>query len=345
MECVYRGLQVGLYDAFNFDEGEKGEEGRTRRGSLQIEDYAPDLRRGLGRFLLEVHDRERTLLQWFGDCSARSALFLRDKLFGGAATVAGESGTGTTRHPVAEPTWTPVAVDWQDTQLGPGFPEPITSAWSDVGVLRRGHVLRIEADGFNGTDSKIAKWGWYLNLWSGDGRHWTTTKGADEPSRVLHFNPRPRAGYVAMNTFLRGEGWGKEMDVPVPAVWKQKNHASPFVLEVEVGVDRWIISLNGEPQPALAYVRDSAGLASHLAAPLVLQVYDLINPRISIKLRGKALQTPTSPLAEVIGEGVGGGATAGSVDGRPAVPRASSIANKGRFLDPEAFLRSCADYS
>jgi hypothetical protein len=25
VECVYRGLQVGLYDAFNSDEGEKGE--------------------------------------------------------------------------------------------------------------------------------------------------------------------------------------------------------------------------------------------------------------------------------------------------------------------------------
>ena len=47
------------------------------------------------------------------------------------------------------PAWRPLAVEWQDTQLGPGFPDPIASTWSDVGVLGVGHVILIEADGFN----------------------------------------------------------------------------------------------------------------------------------------------------------------------------------------------------
>ena len=47
------------------------------------------------------------------------------------------------------PTWRPLAVDWQDTQLGPGYPDIIPSAWSDLGVISSGDVLRIEADGFN----------------------------------------------------------------------------------------------------------------------------------------------------------------------------------------------------
>lgn len=48
-------------------------------------------------------------------------------------------------------------------------------------------------------------------MWSGNGRDWVKLKGAAEPSRVLHFNPRPRGGaYIAMNNFLKGKGWGKE---------------------------------------------------------------------------------------------------------------------------------------
>lgn len=179
------------------------------------------------------------------------------------------------------PAWKPLAVEWQDTQLGPGFPDPISSSWSDVGVLGVGHVIRIEADGFNNdAPKKIANWGWYINVWSGDGRHWTTTKGAKEPSRLLHFNPRPRPGYVAINNFLKGKGWGKEVDTPVPEPWKKENHAAKFVLELEVGAETWVVRLNGEPQPKLSFVR--AGL-EHFAGPLVLQVYDLLNPRVSLR--------------------------------------------------------------
>lgn len=179
------------------------------------------------------------------------------------------------------PAWEPLAVEWQDTQLGPGFQDPIASAWSDVGVLGVGHLIRIEADGFNNdAPKKIANWGWYINIWSGDGRHWTTTKGAKEPSRLLHFNPRPRPGYVAINNFLKGKGWGKEVDTPVPEPWNKENHATPFVLELEVGAGSWAIRLNGEPQPKLSFVR--AGL-EYFTGPLVLQVYDLLNPRVSLR--------------------------------------------------------------
>jgi hypothetical protein len=83
-----------------------------------------------------------------------------------------------------------VAVGWQDTQLGPGYPNTIPSAWSDIGTLKTGDVIRIEADGFNAEESKIAVWGWYINVWSGDGRNWVTLRGNKEPSRLLHFNPR-----------------------------------------------------------------------------------------------------------------------------------------------------------
>merc|ERR1712194_388931 len=76
-----------------------------------------------------------------------------------------------------------LTLDWKDTQLGPGFPNPIQSAWADLGVMATGHVIRVEADGFNGKDGPIAVWGWYMNIWSGDGRNWVTLKGSKEPSR------------------------------------------------------------------------------------------------------------------------------------------------------------------
>ena len=87
-------------------------------------------------------------------------------------------------------------------------------------------------------------------------------------------------GYVAINNFLKGKGWGKEVDTPVPEPWKKENHAASFVLELEVGAGSWAVRLNGEPQPKLSYVR--AGL-EHFTGPLVLQVYDLLNPRVSLR--------------------------------------------------------------
>jgi hypothetical protein len=54
--------------------------------------------------------------------------------------------------------------------------------------------------------------------------------------------------------------------------------ASPFVLEVEAADEVWNFKLNGEPQPALTYVR-----TGDFSDPLVLQVYDLLNPKISLK--------------------------------------------------------------
>ena len=87
-------------------------------------------------------------------------------------------------------------------------------------------------------------------------------------------------GYVAINNFLKGKGWGKEVDTPVPGPWKKENHAVPFVLEVEVAEHTWNVTLNGAPQPKLGFVR--GGLA-HFKAPLVLQIYDLLNPRVALK--------------------------------------------------------------
>ena len=54
-------------------------------------------------------------------------------------------------------------------RAGPGYPDTIPSAWSDIGKLTTGHVIRIEADGFNDKKSKISMWGWYINIWAGDG--------------------------------------------------------------------------------------------------------------------------------------------------------------------------------
>merc|ERR1712224_1083017 len=80
--------------------------------------------------------------------------------------------------------WRQMPVDWQDTPLGPGYPTIIHSAWSDIGVLRASSVLRIEADGFNGRNGPLSVWGWYLNVWSGDARHWD--KKNSDASRLLH---------------------------------------------------------------------------------------------------------------------------------------------------------------
>jgi hypothetical protein len=180
------------------------------------------------------------------------------------------------------PPWRSLSIDWQDTQLGPGFPDTIPSAWSDVGVLVAGDVLRIEAEGFNGQDSKITGWGWYLNIWSGNGRNWVGLRGSNEPSRLLHFNPRPRGGaYIAMNNFLKGVGWGKEKDLPVPLAWKLEKAATPFVLDIELGDGVWNFKVNDEPQPDLAYVRKG-----DFSEPLILQLYDLLNPRVSLKQGG-----------------------------------------------------------
>ena len=175
-------------------------------------------------------------------------------------------------------------LDWQKTQLGPGFPDEIDSAWSDIGVLESGDVLRIEAEGFNSKDSPIAVWGWYLNVWKGDGRNWVTKKGNSEPSRLLHFNPRPRGGgYIAINNFLKGTGWGKEKDVPIPEPWKMENAQKSFVLELELGEEAWLVKLNGRQQPEMSYKREG-----DYREPLILQLYDLINPSVTLKKRGIA---------------------------------------------------------
>ena len=183
----------------------------------------------------------------------------------------------TTDAPTVGPLWRRLPIDWQETELGPGFPNKIDSAWSDVGILDTGDVLRIEADGFNSKDSPIAVWGWYLNIWNGDGRHWVTKKGEEEPSRLLHFNPRPRGGgYIAVNNFLKGSGWGKEKDLPIPEPWKMQNANKPFVLEVELRDENWLVKLKGEPE--ISYKREGDFLG-----PLVIQIYDLLNPKISLK--------------------------------------------------------------
>ena len=175
-------------------------------------------------------------------------------------------------------------LDWQKTQLGPGFPDEIDSAWSDISVLESGDVLRIEAEGFNSKDSPIAVWGWYLNVWKGDGRNWVTKKGNSEPSRLLHFNPRPRGGgYIAINNFLKGTGWGKEKDVPIPEPWKMENAQKSFVLELELGEEAWLVKLNGRQQPEMSYKREG-----DYREPLILQLYDLINPSVTLKKRGIA---------------------------------------------------------
>ncbi|CAE7676987.1 unnamed protein product [Symbiodinium pilosum] len=180
--------------------------------------------------------------------------------------------------PVPSP-WRQLPIDWQKTELGPGFPNEIDSAWTDVGVMESGDVLRIEAHGFSSKESPIAVWGWYLNVWSGDGRHWVTKKGEEEPSRLLHFNPRPRGGgYIAINNFLKGTGWGKEKDVPVPEQWKMENAGKAFVLEVELSDEEWLVKLDGKPQPEMSYVRQG-----DYGGPLVLQLYDLIKPSVSMK--------------------------------------------------------------
>lgn len=177
------------------------------------------------------------------------------------------------------PSWRPLPLDWQKTQLGPGFPNEIDSAWSDVGLLQSGDVLRVEADGFNSKDSPIAVWGWYLNVWNGDGRHWVTKKGSSEPSRLLHFNPRPRGGgYIAINIFLKGSGWGKEKDVPIPEPWKMENAHKAFVLDLELSDQAWLVTLNGKQRPEMSYKR-----AGDFSGPLVVQLYDFINPRVALK--------------------------------------------------------------
>ena len=65
-------------------------------------------------------------------------------------------------------------------------------------------------------------------------------------------------------------------DVPVPPAWKLENADKPFVLEIEAGADMWNFKVNGEPQPDLAYVR-----TGDFKVPLIVQAYDLLNPRIS----------------------------------------------------------------
>ena len=183
----------------------------------------------------------------------------------------------TTVAPTVGPLWKRLAIDWQETELGPGFPNKIDSAWTDVGILESGDVLRIEADGFNSKESPIAVWGWYVNIWNGDGRHWVTRKGDEEPSRLLHFNPRPRGGgYIAINNFLKGSGWGKEKDLPIPEPWRMENANKPFVLEVELRDENWLVKLKGEQE--ISYKREG-----DYSGPLVLQVYDLLNPKISLK--------------------------------------------------------------
>ena len=60
---------------------------------------------------------------------------------------------------------------------------------------------------------------------------------------MLHLNPRPsgKKGYVAINNFLHGKGWGKEKDVPAPEPWRMENAARPFVLELEAGDGKDVI--------------------------------------------------------------------------------------------------------
>jgi len=179
--------------------------------------------------------------------------------------------------PEPDPVWRDLQLDWQKTQLGPGYTSIIDSAWTDLGVLTTGTSFRVQADGYNGKNHPNAGWGWYLNVWNEDGRHWTDHP-APEPSRLLHFNPRPRGGMISINLFLRGSGWGAEKGAPLPAAWKLENAAKPFVLEVKVGLKIWSIKLNGEPQPGMAYERKG-----DYSKPLTLQLYDVLNPRVSLR--------------------------------------------------------------
>eukprot|EP00746_Dinoflagellata_sp_MGD_P053772 gnl/MRDRNA2_/MRDRNA2_236025_c0_seq1.p1 gnl/MRDRNA2_/MRDRNA2_236025_c0~~gnl/MRDRNA2_/MRDRNA2_236025_c0_seq1.p1 ORF type:complete len:257 (+),score=40.03 gnl/MRDRNA2_/MRDRNA2_236025_c0_seq1:53-823(+) len=171
--------------------------------------------------------------------------------------------------------WKQLQVDWQDTPLGPGYPTVVHSTWSDIGILSPGSVLRINADGFNGEGGPLSVWGWYLNVWSGDARHWD--KKNSDASRLLHINPRARSGIVALNHCLKG-GWGPQRDVPLPKAWRLENAASAFVLELELGSKAWSVKLNGEEQPKLAYKRKG-----DFSGPLTLQLYDVLNPRLSLK--------------------------------------------------------------
>lgn len=191
---------------------------------------------------------------------------------------------------VLSPDWRPLQVDWQDTPLGPGYPAIVHSAWSDTGTLRAGHVLRVEADGFNGQDHPNAGWGWYLNVWSGDGRHWNTKPDA---SRLLHLNPRPRGGIVAMNHCLKGS-WGPERDVPVPRAWQLENAATPFVLELELGDLAWIMKLNGDLQSEMTYDRQG-----DYSGPLIVQLYDVLNPRLALMSRDHAVPDPNWKQGQV----------------------------------------------
>eukprot|EP00933_Yihiella_yeosuensis_P034586 TRINITY_DN28066_c0_g1_i1.p1 TRINITY_DN28066_c0_g1~~TRINITY_DN28066_c0_g1_i1.p1 ORF type:complete len:461 (+),score=66.64 TRINITY_DN28066_c0_g1_i1:64-1446(+) len=184
----------------------------------------------------------------------------------------------------AELDWQELTLDWQKTQLGPGYTDVIDCGWTDIGILNTGDVVRMEADGFNAENSEIAGWGWYINVWSGDARHWTTSSDA---FRLLHFNPRPRGMIVAMNHFLQG-GWGTEKDAGLPEVWLLENAAKPFILEFELGFDSWKISLNDERQPELTYPRKG-----DFTQPLTFQVYDIINPYMKIKK--KAATTTFAP--------------------------------------------------
>mmetsp|Transcript_16666 Transcript_16666/g.53704 ORF Transcript_16666/g.53704 Transcript_16666/m.53704 type:complete len:455 (+) Transcript_16666:175-1539(+) len=186
------------------------------------------------------------------------------------------------------PKWEQLPLDWSDTPLGPGYPNMIHAAWSDLGVLTAGTVLRVEAEGFNGEDGPIAGWGWYLNVWSGDGRHWDKKSNA---FRILHFNPRPRAGIIAMNHCLRS-GWGPEKDAPIPEPWQLTNAAKPFVLELELDPKAWSVKLNGESQPDMGYDRQG-----EFSEPLILQLYDLLQPRLSILRGGRVVEPPQQAIS------------------------------------------------
>ena len=58
-----------------------------------------------------------------------------------------------------------------------------------------------------------------------------------------------------------------------------ENAAVPFVLEVEAGADNWNFIVNGVPQLELSYVRTD----KFRELPLILQMYDMLNPRVTIK--------------------------------------------------------------
>ena len=68
-----------------------------------------------------------------------------------------------------------------------------------------------------------------------------------------------------------------QQDVPVPNAWKIENAAVHFVLEVEAADGVWNFKVNGEAQPDMSYVR-----TGDFSVPLVVQVYDLLNPSISL---------------------------------------------------------------